>query len=135
MANEERPKFTFTHYENSDFLYNANNNLISRKDQLTYNGVDIYQICIYPHPKTKQYSVRRFIITANNEISAVKMYRLTEEQVKKLKAKLQQNQVKCFSCYDFDGISEPDIRDILLAQSQLLDRSQNYTGNKMFSNF
>lgn len=132
---EKRQKYSFAHYTNTDFLYNANNNLIPRKKILTYAGVDLYQICLFHNPRSKLHDVKRFAVTANNEIANVRHYRLTEDQIKKLQSKLKHNQYKCYATYDLDNVPDPDINSILLAQSSFLDSSSNYTGQLMFDNF
>lgn len=80
-----------------------------------------YYICEFANPETGRQCVRKFSINSYYEIIDIVQYHLAPEIVKKWISKLPQNKYKLLALYDLDSTKVPDMPEIIVSKSELLD--------------
>jgi hypothetical protein len=110
--------------------YNFVRPVTDTKEDLCYKPdaclTKFHQICLFKHPTTSKYSVRRFIVDENGNFTSVKEYKLTQKQLDKFRIKLGDNDYKCYSTYDLSQIEYPHDCDILVARSNMFSNMDSY---------
>lgn len=100
-------------------------NMVYHPDQAVYI---YYQICNFVNPVHKKFLVRKHLYNEYGDLLKSTIYGFSRNEVKKLVSRVKQNQYKLFSCYDFKTINYPTDGEILVLQSDILNKDLNMTG-------
>lgn len=88
-----------------------------------------YQIASLPNSDNKGlYHVRKFIFQESLERFHQKDYWLDKNQVQTLMRKKPTHQYKCYSVYDLNSVKVPTTGELMVASSQMMSESFDYSG-------
>lgn len=90
------------------------------------------QLASFAHPKTKLYHVKKYTFNESNEIINVKDYYLTKSKYNRLIRKKNNTEYKLYSVYNLNEVGLPNLSDILMRKSNMLQSNYNYYGSAPF---
>jgi hypothetical protein len=130
---QANPNHEYDHNTYKKNMYGMDTNLVQNNTNKTNNSNKFYQICLFPDPKTKRYSVKRFIYktdikTGISKFVSVSQIGLTAEQHQSFLYSLKPHQYNTFSTYDLSDVDPPKLADVLINSSELLNNDYDYSG-------
>lgn len=84
-------------------------------------NVKIYQICLFPNPRTGKFEIRSNMLVGENLITNT--YYISEYAKNKLLEKIPVHRYKMYATYRLDKLNTLTCADIQMAQSELLNNS------------
>lgn len=122
---KKKVKYVFTSNTNTNDIYAVPEEV--KKKQYNY-----YQIASYRHPRNDMHHLRKFSINYNNEFTDVAEYMITKKQCKQFLSNHKPNEYKFYAVYDLDNIDYPNLGEVSMSKSSILENDYNYTGYAPF---
>lgn len=109
----------------NDKLKNANIVFKRNKDpDMVYNPKPVlytyYQICQFPLPNSKDYSIRRLKINQNFEFIDIKEKKYNQKKIQKFIERTPENKFSTYPTYNISNVGYPNPNQIISANSELL---------------
>jgi hypothetical protein len=92
-----------------------------------------YQICNFENKIFHKYLIRKHLYNEYGDLINYKIYGLTRDEVGKLIRKLKPFQYKTVGYYDFKLVNYPSQGEILVVQSDILNKDCNLSGYRPIS--
>lgn len=80
-----------------------------------------YQACTYANPKTNKYTLREWKVIPGPKLNGGTDRQLTKAQMIQFMNEKAPHEYKKYSTYDINIIGAPNLADIMLSQSDILD--------------
>lgn len=114
-------------------MYRMDTNLINNNNTNTNNSNKFYQICLFSNPKTKKYSVKRFITNTNtkkgvSKFTSISEKKLNKNEFKKLINSLKPHQYNTYYSWDLSNVEPPILGNVITNSSELLNNDYDYSG-------
>ena len=104
----------------------------STQNKMTYipkiKNNKFYQICSYKNPETGMYHVRRFELNKNNEFESVGSKYVKQRSLNKFFETHIPAEYVVIPAFDLNEIPYPNMGMVLVAQSELLNNTDDYNG-------
>lgn len=109
----------------NDKLKMANINFKRNKDpDMVYKPKPVeytyYQICQFPKPNTKDYSIRRLKINENFEFISIKEKDYNKKKIDRFIERTPENKFSTYPTFNIKTVGLPDPNQIICANSELL---------------
>jgi hypothetical protein len=112
MSYEDRLKTA-----NISFKRNREHDMLYKPKPVLYT---YYQICQFPIPNTKDYSVRRLKINENFEFVDIKEKQYNKKKIEKFVDRTPENKFSTYPTFNIKTVAYPNPDQIICANSELL---------------
>jgi hypothetical protein len=97
----------------------------SNQDEYIYNPPDrkfkYYQLCSFKNPYNSKYHIRRFIVNSRNEFVNIQEGYITSKEYNRFIQSHKLNEYKQYNTYDLNQVNYPNMGEISIVQSPILD--------------
>lgn len=102
---------------NISFKRNREHDMLYKPKPTLYT---YYQICQFPIPNTKDYSVRRLKINENFEFVDIKEKQYNKKKIEKFVERTPENKFSTYPTFNIKTVAYPNPDQIICANSELL---------------
>jgi hypothetical protein len=117
---------------------NTNYKFISPSSQTNFlytpptNYFKFYQLCSFKNPTNNKFHIRRFVLNGKNEFVDINDKFIDSREYKKFIQSHKLNEYKLYSAYDLNYIPYPNLGEITISQSPILQFDSDYSGYARF---
>ena len=121
----QKSKYVFTTSQSQNNYDYSMSQTPNNKKNFTF----FYQITTCKDLQTNTYQMRKFVLDSDNNFSKITKYNLTPKQYKKFFTLYKPHEYKMYSVIDLNLIKYPSFFDINTANSAILTKNYDYSGN------